>query len=189
VVSQAWKGHERYVAKALTGHRIPRGADFSDRLPDVIAPAANTLARAHGAIFAECKYSQSNPWVSYIEEQYDGKLLKAGEGEDTIVLFELEDIRLLSDPTRWSRATQVDRKVPQYMYDHIEQSKGYIEICKSDIVLTAVLRKMTGLSRMDAELPIVVMAQRYKSFRLAYVNLNDLMSFYISQDDPSYRTL
>jgi len=189
VVSQAWKGHEKFVAKALLGTRIPRGADFSDRLPDVVAASSKTVARTEGMIFAECKHSQRNPWVTYIESIYDGKLLRAGEGDETILLFELKNIHLLSDPTRYTRAKALDKKVPKYMYDHIEQSKGYIDIVKSDIVLTAVVRQMTGLSSISSELPIVVMAQKHKSFRLAYVALNDLLAFYNLQDDPSYRAL
>lgn len=187
MVSQAWKNLERFVAKALQGKRIPRGADFSDSLPDVIADSSKTIARTEGMIFAECKYSQKNPWVTYINNIYNGKLLRAGRGDDTIILFELDNIHLLSDPTRYTRAEKLKRKVPKYMYDHIDQSKGYIDICKSDIVLTAVIRKMTGLSKISAELPIVVMAQKYKSFRLAFVALNDLLAFYNLQDDPSYR--
>lgn len=189
MVSQAWKGLERHVAKALQGQRIPRGADFSDKLPDVIAPSALSIARTDGAIFAECKHSKSNPWIPYIEEVYTGKLLTAGAEDNKIILFDLQDIHLLSDPTRWNRAISVSRKVPQYMLDHIDQSRGYISKCMSDIVLKAVIFKMTGLSKIHASLPIVVMAQKHKSFRLAYVSLKDLLSFYIAQDDPSYRQI
>ena len=189
MVRQAWKALERNVAKAVQGHRIPRGADFSDKLPDVIASADKTIARAEGGIFAECKHSKSNPWVTYIDELYDGRLLSAGNGEDTIILLSLTDIHLLSNPKGYITATPVDKKVPGYMYDHITQSRSYIAKCKEDIVLKAVIRQMTGLSKLDAELPIVVMAQKYKSFRLCYVSLIDLLNFYSCQNDPSYRSI
>lgn len=189
MVSQAWKGHERFVANALLGTRIPRGADFSDRLPDVVAASSKTIARTKGVIFAECKHSQRNPWVTYIESIYDGRLLRAGTGDETICLFELKNIHLLSNPRGYLCTKELDKKVPKYMYDHIEQSKSYINIVKSDIVLTAVVCQMTDLSNISSELPIVVMAQKHKSFRLAYVALNDLLAFYNLQNDPSYRAL
>lgn len=174
------------MAKALQGNRIPRGANFSDSLPDVIADSSNVLARSNGIIFAECKYSQSNPWVPYVEENYNNKILKAGKDKEEILLFDLSDIHLLSNPKAWIDCEKLSRSVPGYMYANIKQSKGYINICKQDTILIAVIKQMTKLSSLSPELPLVVMAQRYKKFRLAYVALDDLLYFYTQQNDRSY---
>lgn len=180
---------ERTVAKALLGKRIPRGANFSDSLPDVIASSGETIARSEGLIFGECKHSKNNPWVPYIEKQYDSRLLTAGAGDEKIVLFELNDIHLLSCPVRYRSAELIEKKVPGYMYKHLDQARGYTQVYKEDIVLKASLTQMTGITKFICELPIVIMAKKHSSFRLCYTGVIDLLKFYSLQNDKSYWAL
>lgn len=187
-VSQAWKGHERYVAKALQGHRIPRGANFSDSLPDVVANASHSLARAEGVIYAECKHSQNSPWVRYISDIYDGKLLSITGRGQKFIFFELSDIHLLSDSTRHNRAIPLEKTVPKYLLDNLEQCRGYTPdtLQDMDMIMAASLMQWTGSKEILKALPIVVMAQKHKSFRLAYTSSTDLLKYYQLQNDKSY---
>lgn len=190
MVSQAWKGLERYVAKCLGGKRIPRGANFSDSLPDVVADASINIPKSKGVIFVECKHSKNQPWVDYIEPIYDHKLLVAGERNiQPIVLFELADIHLLSNFVFNSRTPILDRAIPGYMHKHINQAKMYIDLYKSDKILEYTIHNASAVDDIVCELPLVVMAKKHSSFRLAYVALKDLYTFYSIQYDKHYRNL
>ncbi len=180
-----WKNLERNVAKALQGFRIPRGANFSRSLPDVVADSSKTIARSNGLIFAECKYSVSQPWVDLIEDRYNGKLIKV-ENNSSLIFFELQDIHLLSDPTRYTRAEMYDKKVPSYLRDNIQQSRNYIDIVKKDLIMSASIYQLTSISVTSPILPIVVLAQKGKSFRVAYTTVEDLLMFYTAQNDQNY---
>jgi hypothetical protein len=187
MVSFQWKQLERLVAKALQGHRIPRGANFSRSLPDVIADSSKTLARSNGLIFAECKYSQYQPWVELIRDQYTGKLIRVKTKDDSLIFFELNDVHLLSDPSRYSRACEYSKQVPAYLIDNLQQSRDYIDIVRKDLIMSASVYQLTAINIDNPILPIVVMAHKGKSFRVAYTSVKDLMAFYTLQHDQSYR--
>lgn len=190
MVSQAWKGLERYVAKCLGGKRIPRGANFSDSLPDVIADSSISIPNSQGVIFVECKHSKNQPWVDYIEPIYDGQPMLAGiTNLQPIVLFELSDISVISDFVPDSRTPILERHIPGYMHKHINQAKMYIDLYKSDKILEYTIHNSTALESIACELPLVVMAKKHSSFRLAYVALKDLYKFYSMQNDKRYRNL
>lgn len=182
-----WKVLERFVAKALQGHRIPRGANFSRSLPDVIADSNLTIARTEGIILAECKYSISNPWVPYFEEIYEGKLLTVLGKKASLVLFELEDIHLLSDRNRYKNSDIVNKTIPGYIQDNLEQAEGYLPLLTKDKITQATIHSLTGVDPTKPALPIVVLAQKQRPFRLAYVSTLSLEIFYNLQNDQSYR--
>ena len=180
---------ERFTAKALQGHRIPRGANFSRSLPDVIAKSEFTLARSNGLLYAECKYSSKSTWVNKFESVYEGKLLHIYKGSTKFIFFPLEDIHLLSDPRRYRSSVQVKGSIPKYINTYIEQSRNYIKSCREDPITKASLAVIVGRSPEVSILPIVVIGQRYKSFRLVYTTDTDLNIFYSLQNDQSYRSI
>lgn len=194
-MSHQWKAAERFIAKALEGHRIPRGANFSNSLPDIVAPANKTLARAQGLIFAESKYSKNNPWVDNVKEDYLTDRPVAKFIDDTTnkhyLFFELRDINKLSNPAVLRTASPFYfSKFPKYILEHFDQSKNYIDIVKADPITTASITSMTNISPMYSPiLPIVVLTKARKSFRLAYTDCEYLLKFYTQQDDRSYRDI
>ena len=194
-MSHQWKAAERFIAKALGGHRIPRGANFSNSLPDIVAPASNTLARATGLIFAESKYSKNNFWVYNMKEHYlsDRSVVKFIEDKTNkqYLFFELRDIHKLSDPKIIAQSFVVySSKFPKYIVEHFDQSKDYIDIVKKDPITTASITSMTNISPFYSPvLPIVVLTKARKSFRLAYTDCEYLLTFYTQQDDRSYRNI
>lgn len=194
-MSQQWKAAERFIAKALGGNRIPRGANFSNSLPDIVAPANASLARAEGLIFAESKYSKNNPWVTNMEKKYltDNAVVKFVDeaNKKEFLFFELADITKLSNPAIIRTAkTFYFNRFPNYILEHFEQSKSYIDIVKADAITTASITSMTSISPMYAPiLPIVVLAKARKSFRLAYTDCDYLLRFYSQQNDQSYRNV
>lgn len=182
-----WKVLERFVAKALQGHRIPRGANFSRSLPDVIADSSLTIARSKGIILAECKYSISNPWVPLFEDLYEGKLLTVLGKKASLVLFELQDIHLLSDRNRYKNAHIIHKDIPGYIQNNLEQAERYVPLLINDKITQATIHSLTGVDPNQPALPIVVLAQKQRPFRLAYASTLSLEVFYNSQNDQSYR--
>lgn len=185
----AWKSLERHVAKALQGFRIPRGADFSKSLPDVIADASLTIAKSQGCIVAECKYSVRQPWVTKIKKIYDGKpllMMSGSNGREAryILLCKLEDVRFLGKHNQ-SLITNIHGiRTPKYIKENIEQARGYVKMIQSDEHARSVLKAASGLSIDPYQpiLPIVVLGKKNDSFRLAYCDLNDALSFQHSND-------
>jgi hypothetical protein len=190
VVSQAWKHLERYVAKFLGGERIPRGANFSDSLPDVVASTKPFFKDTDGLIFVECKHSKNQPWIDYIQSIYKGEIVVAGANtSNPLVLFELEDIHLLLDFTYDSDITILDRLVPAYMQSHLSQVQDYILQFQKDKKLQYTILESANILLSNSELPLVVMAKKHSSFRLTYVALNSLYDFYSLQYAKHYRKL
>jgi len=197
MVSHQWKAHERFVAKALQGKRIPRGANFSRSLPDVIADASLSIPGTKGLIFAECKYSINNPWVSLISDIYKNKLIivpvqsrdcftKSTE-EPSLILFELGDIKELNTypflKDSYKKLQQFNKKVPDYILNNLTQSRDYLQTVVLDPVTKASIQAITNLDILLPKLPIVVIAEKSKSFRLAYTSNIDLDIFYRDQNN------
>lgn len=187
VHNSRWKDFERFVSKALQGYRIPRGANFSRSLPDVVSNASLTIAKTKGLIYAECKYSIDNFWVRLMEPFYDGKLLVLPRKEDHLILFELRDIHLLSNPDGYLNGTKIIRSIPDYINRHLDQSREYIKIVRSDPITQASIQAITGLSPSLPILPIVVLGQKSKAFRLSYTSTTDLYNFHLLQNDKDSR--
>lgn len=183
--TQSWKNLERHVAKILTGQRIPRGANFSRSLPDVVAQAKYSIARADGMIYAECKYSCKNTWVPKFEALWNGKLLQIPSPKFNYIFFPLTEIHLLSDPTRYKNAITVKGRIPKFITSHIEQSRYYVEECRNNPITRVSINAIAGMSPTLPVLPIVVLAKKGKQFRLAYTTDYDLNLFYSSQNDKN----
>lgn len=126
----AWKALEKLVAETLGGIRIHRGGDFSESLPDVIAPT-NWLfseARLNHAIIVECKYRAKQPWI----EAYKAQRKKYAKEipialkfkEDSIILLPLEILNMPEDSITYIIQ---NRKAPKYLKDACSQSKKYID--------------------------------------------------------------
>ena len=172
MVSHQWKGHERFVAKSLGGHRIPRGANFSRSLPDVVADSSVSLPGTKGLIFAECKYSVNNPWVRLIADIYDNDVIIVPGKHTTdpfLIMFELSDISKLFN-YRNKHVKKYKKQIPDYISSHLQQSCEYLDTVMTDPVTKASLEVITGLNVGLPKLPIVVMAEKGKSFRLAYTS-------------------
>jgi len=172
MVSHQWKGHERFVAKSLGGHRIPRGANFSRSLPDVVADSSLSLPNTKGLIFAECKYSVNNPWVRLISDIYDNDVIIVPGIHDSdpfLIMFELSDISKLFN-YRNKHTKKYKKQIPDYITAHLQQSCEYLDSVTADPVTKASLEVITGLNILLPKLPIVVMAEKGKSFRLAYTS-------------------
>ncbi len=188
MVSHQWKAHERYVAKTLQGKRIPRGANFSRSLPDVIADSSLSIPGSKGLIFAECKYSISNPWVGLISDIYKNKLISIPGNKPSdpyLILFELDDIKELSHypvlKTSDKAFQSYKKKIPDYINNNLIQSREYLQSVLLDPVTKASLQAITNLDILLPKLPIVVIAEKSKSFRLAYTSSIDLDIFYRDQ--------
>lgn len=188
-MSHQWKAHERFVAKALQGKRIPRGANFSRSLPDVIADSSLSIPGSKGLIFAECKYSISNPWIGLISDIYKNKLISVPGNittDPSLILFELDDIKelinypLLKDSNKGFQVFK--KKIPDYINNNLIQSRDYLQSVLLDPVIKASLQAITNLDILLPKLPIVVIAEKSKSFRLAYTSTIDLDIFYRDQN-------
>lgn len=170
--SQSWKNLERHVAKTLEGFRIPRGDNFSRSFPDVVA-SSKKIASTNGIILAECKYSIRNPWVKSIRDVYNGQVLKVSNQNTDLLLFDINDIGLLSRQS-YVRHTKI---IPKYILEHLDQSRGYIDLINTNPLDRTILQAKTGLVFSNVVLPIVVLGQKNCSFRLAYTGLSDISSF------------
>lgn len=195
MVSHQWKGHERFVAKSLGGHRIPRGANFSRSLPDVVADSSISLPNTKGIIFAECKYSVSNPWVRLISDIYkEDVIIVPGKhkSDPFLIMFELTDIAKIFN-YRNKHVQKYHKQIPSYITEDLQQSSEYLDSVMQDPVTKASLEVITGLNIQLPKLPIVVMAEKGKSFRLAYTSNYHFDNFLFLQniilDDKNSRNI
>jgi len=195
-MAHQWKAAERFIATVLKGFRIPRGANFSKSLPDVVADSSLTIARSKGLIFAESKYSINNPWVGKIKSLTEGKpIVRIKSGDTTVndlVFFDLKDISIITSPKTINalEPKQICKKFPSYIVKHYEQSKDYIEIVKNDPITVASVKALCNIDPLTVPiLPIVVLAEKNKSFRTAYTHVDALRAFYSLQNDQSFREI
>lgn len=157
--SQAWKRLELYVAKFFGGKRRHRGGDFSQSMPDVVAPSKPVFG-IEGTVVAECKYSNNQPWVTYFE-----KAIKAGNdcplflvnGDDKKFIFWLLDDTELLLTSAFKNIKEIKRKASGYIEEYYNQCLGYEE---------------DGLV-----LPIVVLGKTRSKYRIAYTELSTLVMF------------
>lgn len=194
-MGQQWKAAERFIAKTLGGVRIPRGANFSKSLPDVVAPANYSIARSNGIIFAESKYSVSNPWVRKIEELCKVKkfvrIISERSPSKSLIFFDIRDTHVLTSPSALANAEPIYIDTfPNYIIEHLKQSVDYLDIVKKDPITVASIQSLINLSPItEVILPIVVLTERYKSFRVSYTSYEWLLNFYLSQNDQSFRNI
>jgi len=167
--SQAWKQHERDTAKALLGKRIPRGANFSRSLPDVVADATDSLG-SPGIIFAECKYSAHMPWLSI----YNSKIYKEPykiyrlKGKETLLFFEIEHIACLLDYSTYANAS-TKLNIPSYIYEHLDQAQHYISKTLSSPLDCITIKSLSDIDIQNKKvLPIVCLRTKQDSTILCY---------------------
>lgn len=157
--SQAWKALERYTAEFFGGQRQHRGANFSQSMPDVIAPSEPVFG-VDGCVLAECKYSKNQPWVDFFVKE-----LKAGakyplflvKGELDIYLFWLLQDSSILTTKRIKDACLIARSMPGYLEEYYTQSAGY--------------------TKSNNDLHIVVLGKKGCKHRVAYSAISELTRF------------
>lgn len=167
--SQAWKQHERDTAKALLGKRIPRGANFSRSLPDVVADARDSLG-IPGVIFAECKYSAHMPWLNI----YKSKIYKEPykiyrlKGKETLLFFEIEHLGCLLDTSKYTNVS-TKLSIPSYIYEYLDQAQRYINKTLSSPLDCITIKALSNIDIQDKKvLPIVCLRTKQDSTILCY---------------------
>lgn len=183
--SSSWKAHERNVAKALQGFRIPRGANFSRSLPDVVAESKHTLPGTNGVIVAECKYSYSNPWVNMIDKIYNDKpiIIRSKDLIREIICVELKDLYKLSSVTATTKSPVYTKEIPKYIRENLQQCRDYIPLVLNNPLNKVTIEAITNFTFGNAILPIVCIAEKGKRFRLCYTGLLDLEVFHQYKND------
>lgn len=183
--SNAWKNLEKTVAAVLDGVRIHRGGDFSESLPDVIAPTESIFGlpgRTH-AIVAECKYRAKHPWITkfkklvrstkqdnlvdYIEIPTVNSLTGI---KDTMIIVSLDQFkdyflkhRSLATPIR------LTSDIPNYLHDYCSQSRSYINDLETRLTTQLLYYKLSKdlhRPKFESYSSIAVIGQRNDSLRL-----------------------
>lgn len=179
----AWKNFERRVAQLLRGKRIPRGADYSASLPDVIAKSEVIPSNKDGLIFAECKYSQNAPIVGKILSDLKDKryvILKDQSNGELFIFTSLKNIHRLGDPTKIDiKPTEEVKKLPRYIYKHLEQCIGYTNFKTNKKFNPLMINLILGIDSYKNILPIVCMAEANKKDSICYTNLSCLFTFHL----------
>ena len=127
--SNAWKQLELRTAEILGGIRIHRGGDFSESLPDVIAPAdwLFSNAKPDHAIIVECKYRARHPLIDFYKKEQQAckrqMRIIALEIAGKYIVIPLDCINM--------RENQYDliapkKKAPKYLEEYCTQPKRYI---------------------------------------------------------------
>jgi hypothetical protein len=82
-------------------------------------------------------------------------------------MFELTDIAKIFN-YRNKHVQKYNKQIPSYITEDLQQSSEYLDSVMQDPVTKASLEVITGLNIKLPKLPIVVMAEKGKSFRLFY---------------------
>ena len=190
----AWKSLERTVAKSLSGHRMTRGGDFSESLPDVVSRVHNKLDQ-EALVFAECKYRAKQPFIR--------KMMEDLEPDENIFVrynaFTYEGIRsttdimllehlgeYLYDATPFTSRYYKDATIPGYVNKWMQQS---VEYTKSAISIREVhfalwrndhRTLLSDFPIYNRALPVLVLAERNNKNRIALIDQNQLQKFHAS---------
>lgn len=136
--SSAWKNLEKYSAEVFHGVRIHRGGDFSESLPDVIAPLDQIFPKAkpEQGLIVECKYRANQPWIDLYKKKLKTKksftylILKTDivnpitDLKDFLYLMPIEFLSEFKPDS--NRIIYLDRSPPGYLLDYCSQPKNYI---------------------------------------------------------------
>jgi len=171
--SQAWKAHERYVAKFYEGTRILRGNDFGNSRPDVIAPSLPKF-NLEGTLIIECKHSQAQPWVDIVNACTQSTTgmrpiiayWHASKSSGSFILWSMEETGPPANGMLdWlnSAVPYEDRKIPSYIQSYLDQARQYID--------------WHGSKLPDPHLPLVVLAKKHSSTRVVIADYEDLYKF------------
>jgi hypothetical protein len=183
--SEAWKDHERKVAKYFRTTRRLRGSDFSQSDVEVLADVDNWLgwSGSNSFIVAECKYSKKNGIVKAFKSTHSAAV-KLGFHRESIPLFivdrfvlcnleNFEDIfcewihndcanPTIDDISTGYTVIPSTLKAPKYLSDYREQAQGYA----GSVPTSAV-----------GCLPIVCMALPKTIGRVVSVHLDDIEKY------------
>lgn len=185
----AWKQHERDTAKALLGKRIPRGANFSRSLPDVVADSINTLSLP-GTIFAECKYSANMPWLNkyykvIYKEQY--KVFPIAS-VNRLLFFDLQNIKSLLSLETY--ADDISINIPDYILEYLEQSEKYITKTLNSPLDCITIKSLSDIDiQHKPVLPIVCLRTKKDSTILSYTSQSFLSKYLQGSDDKNKRNI
>lgn len=138
--SNAWKALEKTVAEGLNGIRIHRGGDFSESLPDVIAPLDSIITTApyNYAIVVECKYRAKQPWIDLYKEtlkKFKGKKFLSinkkmvnplTNMDDEFIILPFSNLKEYFDNISITISSNTKKKIPSYLLEYCSQSRTYI---------------------------------------------------------------
>ncbi len=185
----AWKQHERDTAKALLGKRIPRGANFSRSLPDVVADSIHTL-KLPGTIFAECKYSANMPWLNKYKTKIYNENFKVFPvaNSDRLLFFDIENISSLL--ILHTYADDIVISIPDYILDYLQQSQKYVSKTLSSPLDCITIKSLSDIDiQHKPVLPIVCLRTKKDSTILAYTYQSFLSNYLNSTNDKNKRNV
>lgn len=180
-----WKDLERTVAKKFSGYRIPRGGDFSESLPDVIADVSKTfplLSKGPSAFSIECKYRQNQPWINKYKRikaerfsESDFCILKipvknVGGMDDNICMMPVDYVFNYFAMENPAKTATLREDLPDYIVDYCTQSYMYAidpEYRMRVHLYYWKLAKESSKKTFERFIPIVVLGQRNDKVRLA----------------------
>lgn len=190
----AWKDLERTVAKKLGGYRIPRGGDFSESLPDVVADITKTFPLANktdAAFLVECKYRQSQPWIDKYKElkrsagfeQQPYCILKiptknVSDMDDNICMMPIDYLFDYFSVDNYSRIITIDKDLPDYITSFVKQSYEYsIDLeCRMKVHLYYwKLAKDSNKKKFNSFVSLVTLGQKNDKVRLAIFYESELL--------------
>jgi len=196
--STAWKNLEKTTAEILKGIRIHRGGDFSESLPDVIAPLDQTMTKAFPTVglVAECKYRAKQPWINKYKNLMKGRhkdvkflvlslqiVNPITTFDDQFVIMPLANLKDWFDKRAdmFQTVSNLKLKLPGYLKDYAEQSIKYIsDLDIRDQVQLLYYKAVKDRARPPFETyrSIAVIAQKNDPVRLA--------CFFAKQFDQSF---
>lgn len=163
-----WKVHERAVAKALRGYRIPRGANFSESLPDVVSNYLTTHT-----ILAECKHFKYRAIYDSLKEELEYNSFLYSK-ENGYVFFNIKDIDILLSFAQ-DNCFILENKIPKYIVDFFKQATEYIPDLFSNNKKKFMLENYLGENIIyDKILPIVCLGQKKSSTIICYTHIDYL---------------
>lgn len=139
--SNAWKNLERQVAEHFSGIRIHRGGDFSESLPDVVAPLQSfiNIASEDLGLIVECKYRAKQPWIAMykkmartVSKLYNCTVLTKEminpltQMKDTFMVMDLSKVKDYYNAQSYVAKTfNLKKKVPDYLLSYYMQALEY----------------------------------------------------------------
>jgi len=189
----AWKDLERTVAKKFGGYRIPRGGDFSESLPDVVADVTKLFPLANkvdAAFVVECKYRQNQPWINKYKkiksEEFPAAhycvikfpVTNAAGITDNICMMPVDYVFDFFSLSNSGNCRTVSNVLPDYIIDYCTQSYNYAldmeyrmrvhlyywKLCKDEIK-----------KKFNSFIPLVVIGQKNDKVRLAIFYESELL--------------
>jgi len=172
-----WKVHERNVAKALGGTRIPRGANFSKSLPDVISEVS--FLDKDIILLAECKHFASKPIFNVVSSLLDDKhdtVTIITPDKSNLIFFYIDNIKEIYKKDFYQKKNKtLDKKAPGYVVNYFQQAVGYIDLIFSDVFVKAYIASLFNKTiDRDLTIPIVCLGQKKTSKIICYTEKENI---------------